>query len=61
MGGGPSWEKTGDVKVGGANKDMGDALLVPASAQDWVASVNKNQTHIPEVSGRDMIAQRARD
>lgn len=45
------------MKVGGGNEGRGEALLIPASAQDWVASVNRNQTRTPEVSGRDVITQ----
>lgn len=43
--------------MGGDDKGMGEALLVPASAQDRAASVNRNKTRIPDVSGRDAITQ----
>lgn len=43
--------------MGGGNKDNRETLLVPASAQDCVASVNRNQTLIPKVSSRDVITQ----
>lgn len=34
-----------------------EVLLTCAGAQDQVASVNRNQTRISEVSGRDVITQ----
>lgn len=43
--------------MGGGKKGMEEALLVPASVQERAASVDRNKTRIPDVSGRDVMTQ----